>query len=80
MDWLQQSLHNLYNGNMILCSKQGIWRELCEKRIGETIKRIQWITKKVCWEDMACNLRWLEWHIDNEEIERLRLKLLLTYT
>ena len=80
MDSLEASLYNLYTWNMMVCAKQGVNRVECEKRIEATIERIQWITKEVCGTDEACQKIWLEWHIDKEEIAKLRAKLLLTYT
>lgn len=79
-EWLATSLENLYNGNIAVCARQGVSRAECEKRIEWILKEIQKKTEKVCWKDEACNMRWLEWHIDHEEIEKLKAKILLIYT
>ncbi len=78
--WLATSLQNLYIGNTMLCAKQGMSKAECEKRIEETLRKIQWRTEKVCGKDKDCNDKWMEFIIDSEEIDKLRAKLLLTYT
>jgi hypothetical protein len=79
-DWLIQSLANLYEGNIMLCTEQWVNRVECEKRIETTLKAIQWRVDKVCKWDKACELQGLEWEIDNVEMDKLRQKLLWTYT
>ncbi len=74
------SLEILYKYTVAVCQKEGVGIKDCEARIENVIKNIQGKTQEVCGEDKSCQSRWFRFHIHTEEIQKLKDRLLQTYT